>query len=87
MSEQAVVATASKRSATRRAVSNHPNASVALGSGAGIGPIVIWLIGFAHVQMTPEVGGAVGGLVAAGFLLVGRSGIKPVILGLWNGPR
>ena len=47
MSEQAVVAAAPKRSATRRAVSNHPNASVALGSGAGLGPIVIWLIGLA----------------------------------------
>ena len=50
MSEQAVVGTAPKRSATRRAVSNHPNASIALGSGAGIGPIVIWLIGLAHVR-------------------------------------
>jgi hypothetical protein len=87
MSEQAAVAAAPKRSATRRAVSNHPNASVALGSGAGIGPIVIWLIGMAHVQMTPEVGGAVGGLVAAGFLLVGRRGIKNVIIGLWEGPE
>jgi hypothetical protein len=87
MSEQAAVATAPTRSATRRAVSNHPNASVALGSGAGLGPIVIWLIGVAHVQMTPEVGGAIGGLVAAGFLLVGRRGIKPVIVGLWKGPE
>ena len=87
MSEQAVVGSAPKRSATRRAVSSHPNASVALGSGAGIGPIVIWLIGLAHVQMTPEIGGAVGGLVAAGVLLVGRRGIKPVIVGLWKGPE
>jgi len=85
MSEQAAVA-APRRSATRRAVSSHPNASVALGSGAGIGPIVIWLMGVAHVQMTPEVGGAIGGLVAAGALLVGRRGIKNVVIGLWDGP-
>ena len=87
MSEQVAVASAPTRSATRRAVSNHPNASVALGSGAGVGPIVIWLLGVAHVSMTPEVGGAIGGLVAAGVLLVGRRGIKPVIIGLWKGPQ
>ena len=87
MSEQAVVGTAPRRGTTRRVVSSHPNASVAFGSGAGIGPIVIWVVGLVHVQITPEIAAAVGGLVAACFLLIGKRGIKPVIVGLWNGPQ
>ena len=39
MSEQAAVASAPRRGATRRVVSSHPNASVAFGSGAGLGPL------------------------------------------------
>lgn len=87
MSQQAAVSTAPTRGATRRVVSNHPNASVALGSGAGLGPLVIWLIGLTGNPVTPEVGGAIGGLVAAGFLVIGRRGIKGAIIGLWDGEQ
>jgi hypothetical protein len=85
MSQQAAVAAAPKRSATRKAVSSHPNASVALGSGAGLGPLATWLIAMTGHPVTAEVGAAIGGLVAAGFLLVGRRGIKGAIIGLWEG--
>ena len=85
MSEQAAVAAAPRRGATRRAVSSHPNASVALGSGAGLGPVATWLIGMTGHPATPEVGAAIGGLVAAGFLLIGRRGIRGAIIGLWRG--
>jgi hypothetical protein len=85
MSEQAAVAIAPSRGATRRAVSSHPNASVALGSGAGLGPLVIWLIGLTDHPVPPEVGAAIGGLLAATFLLIGRRGIKGALVGLWQG--
>ena len=87
MSQQAAFATAPTRSATRRAVSSHPNASVALGSGAGLGPLAVWLISMTGHPATPEVGAAIGGLVAAAFLLIGRRGIKGVLIGLWQGEQ
>jgi hypothetical protein len=85
MSEQAAVAAAPKRSATRKAVSSHPNASVALGSGSGLGPLVIWMVGWSGASVPPEAAAAIGGLMAACFLLVGRRGIKGAIIGLWQG--
>jgi hypothetical protein len=85
MSEQAAVATAPTRGATRRVVSSHPNASVALGSGSGLGSLVIWMVGLTGAAVPPEVGAAIGGLIAAGFLLVGRRGIKGAIVGIWRG--
>ena len=85
MSEQAVVAAAPKRSATRRAFSSHPNASVALGSGSGLGPLVIWMVGLSGASVPPEAAAAIGGLMAACFLLVGRRGIKGAIVGIWQG--
>jgi hypothetical protein len=85
MSEQAAVATAPTRGATRRVVSSHPNASVALGSGSGLGSLVIWMVGLTGAAVPPEVGAAIGGLIAAGFLLVGRRGIKGTIVGIWRG--
>ena len=85
MSEQAAVATAPTRSATRRVVSSNPNASVALGSGSGLGSLVIWLVGLNGTAVPPEVGAAIGGLIAAVFLFVGRRGIKGALIGLWRG--
>ena len=87
MSEQAAVVGTPTAGATRRAVSRHPNASVALGSGSGLGSLVIWLVGLTGASVPPEVGAAIGGLIAAGFLLVGRRGIKGAIIGLWHGEQ
>ena len=85
MSQHAAVATAPSRGATRRVVSGNPNASVALGSGSGLGTLVIWLVGLTVAAVPPEVGAACGGLIAAVFLFVGRRGIKGAIVGLWRG--
>lgn len=85
MSEQAAAAAAPARRTTRRVVSSHPNASVALGSGSGLGTLVVWLIGLRVAAMPPEAGAALAGLIASAFLLVGKRGIKPTILGLWRG--
>ena len=85
MSEQAATVSAPTRSATRRVVSKNPNASVALGSGSGLGPLVIWMVGWSGATVPPEAAAAIGGLMAACFLLVGRRGIKGAILGIWQG--
>ena len=85
MSQHAAVDTAPSRGATRRVVSGNPNASVALGSGSGLGTLVIWLVGLTGAAVPPEVGAACGGLIAAIFLFVGRRGIKGAIVGLWRG--
>jgi hypothetical protein len=63
----------------------HPNASVALGSGAGLGSIRIWGGGFTGLAMPPEVGAAFGGLIASAFLFVGRRGLRDTLRSLWNG--
>jgi hypothetical protein len=85
MSEQAAAAAASPRRATRRIVSNNPNATVALGSGSGLGTLVIWVVGLAGAPVPPEAGAALAGLIAAAFLFVGRRGIKGAIVGVWRG--
>jgi hypothetical protein len=87
MSEQAVVAAAPTTGATRRVVTRHPNASVALGSGSGLGSLAIWIVGLTGTEVPPEVGAAIGGLMAAAFLLIGRRGIKGAIIGLWQGEQ
>ena len=87
MSEQAAIANAPNTGATRRVVSRHPNASVALGSGSGLGSLAIWMVGLTGAEVPPEVGAAIGGLMAAGFLLIGRRGIKGAVIGLWHGEQ
>jgi hypothetical protein len=66
-------------------VARHPNASIALGSGSGLGALVVWLVGLTGTAMPPEVGAAVGGAVAAAVLFVGRRGVKGTIVGIWQG--
>jgi hypothetical protein len=43
------------------------------------------MVGLTGAAVPPEVGAAIGGLIAAGFLLVGRRGIKGTIVGIWRG--
>lgn len=84
MSEQ--VAVAGRPSGGKRSVvGKHPNASLALGSGSGLGALVVWLVGLTGTPMPAEVGAVTGGLIAAVFLFIGRRGIKGAILGLWGG--
>jgi hypothetical protein len=70
-----------------RRIARHPNASVALGSGSGLGALVVWLVGLSGTSMPAEVGAAIGGLVAATALFIGRRGIKGVIQALWQGDQ
>ena len=85
MSELTATMDAEGASGTRRIVSRHPNASVALGSGAGLGPLVVWCVGLIGTPMSAEVGAALGGLLAAAFLLIGRRGIRGLLIQAWRG--
>ena len=67
-----------------RVISRHPNASVALASGAGLGSVIVWSVGLAGVAMPAEVGAAFGGVVASGFLFVGRRGIRGSLGSIWR---
>jgi hypothetical protein len=47
--------------------------------------LVIWVIGWSGASVPPEAAAAIGGLMAACFLLIGKRGIKGAILGIWEG--
>lgn len=66
-------------------LSRNPNASIALSSGAGLGPLIVWFVGLTGTPMTAEVGAAFGGVVAALFLLIGRRGIRGLLAQIWRG--
>jgi hypothetical protein len=85
MSAEAAVTAAPVTGSAGNVVSRNPNASVALGSGSGLGALVIWLVGLSGTPVPPEVGAGIGGLIAAVFLFVGRRGIKGAIIGIWRG--
>jgi hypothetical protein len=87
MSDHAAVAAGAVPEAAGNVVSRNPNASVALGSGSGLGALVIWLIGLSGTQVPPEIGAAIGGAVAAAFLFIGRRGIRGAVIGIWRGEQ
>jgi hypothetical protein len=68
-----------------RFVERHPNASIALGSGAGLGPLIVWSVGLTGTAMPAEVGAAFGGALAALFLLIGRGGVRGLAGWVWRG--
>ena len=70
-----------------RVIAKHPNASVAVGSGSGLGALVVWIVGLGGVVMPAPVGAVIGGGVAGFALLIGRRGIKGLIGVLWQGDQ
>jgi len=46
---------------------------------------MVWLVGFIGTPMPPEVGAALGGVLAALFLLIGRRGIRGMLMSIWRG--
>lgn len=68
-------------------IAKHPNATVALGSGSGLGALVVWLVGLSGTSMPPQVGAAIGGIIAATALFIGRRGIRGVVHALWQGDQ
>jgi hypothetical protein len=70
-----------------RVIAKHPNASVALGSGSGLGALIVWVVGLGGVVMPAEVGAVIGGGVAGFALVIGRRGIIGLIGVLWHGDQ
>lgn len=68
-------------------IAKHPNASVAVGSGSGLGALVVWAVGLGGVVMPAEVGAVIGGGVAGVALVIGRRGILGLISVLWHGDQ
>jgi hypothetical protein len=68
-----------------RGIAKHPNATVALGSGSGLGALIVWIVGIGGIAMPAEVGAVIAGVVAAVALLIGREGIKGLLRALWIG--
>jgi len=66
-------------------IARNPNASVALGSGSGIGALVVWIVSLSGTAMPPEVGAAIGGVVAAVALFIGHRGIRGALATIWRG--
>jgi hypothetical protein len=70
-----------------RMMAKHPNASVALGSGSGLGALIVWVVGLGGVMMPAEVGAVIGGGVAGVALVIGRRGIIGLMGVLWHGDQ
>src|SRR6478752_5026317 len=73
----AVVDPAGRSGVVRR----NPNASVAVGSGSGVGALIVWVVGLGGVVMPGPIGAVIGGGVAGFALLIGRRGgrlIEPI---------
>jgi hypothetical protein len=68
-------------------IAKHPNASVALGSGSGLGALIVWVVGLGGVMMPAEVGAVIGGGVAGVALVIGRRGIIGLMGVLWHGDQ
>ena len=58
-----------------------------VGSGSGLGALVVWIVGLGGVVMPAPVGAVIGGGVAGFALLIGRRGIKGLIGVLWQGDQ
>lgn len=65
----------------------HPNATVGLVSGSGIGTFVVWILAVAGVHVDAEAASAIAGGVAAFVLFVGRNGLRGVWRLMINGTR
>lgn len=63
---------------------SHPNATAAAGSG-GLAVLVVWLLGMADVDVSPEVAAAIAGAIATVVLFIGRRGLRGLLGILWRG--
>jgi hypothetical protein len=64
----------------------HPNASVSLATGSGLGTLVAWLVSNVfHLDLSAEAAAAIAGGISATVLFIGRRGIKGTLSGIWSG--
>jgi hypothetical protein len=74
-------------SSSTRGIAKHPNASVALGSGSGLGALIVWIVGIAGIAMPAEVGAVVAGVIAGAALFIGKEGLKGLWHAIWFGSQ
>lgn len=66
-------------------VQHHPNATVALVSGSGLGTLIAWGATRLGVSLTVTEATVIAGAVSAVALFIGKNGIKGIIHLVWNG--
>ncbi len=66
-------------------IQKHPNASVGVAGGAGLGTLLVWILGLIGLDLSPEMASAIAGLLAGAVLFVGRNGIAGTWRKLWSG--
>jgi hypothetical protein len=72
---------------TGNVVTRNPNATVALGSGSGLGAVVVWIAQASGAGIPPEIAAIIGGGIAAVALFIGRNGIQGAVKMVWRGKK
>jgi hypothetical protein len=67
-----------------KVTSENPNATLAAGS-TSVGVAVIYLLGLAGVNPTPEAAAALSGIATSVLLFIGHSGVKGFFVMCWRG--
>ena len=62
----------------------NPNATLAAGS-TSVGVAVIYLLGLAGINPTPEAAAALSGIATSLLLFIGHSGVKGFFVMCWRG--
>ena len=62
----------------------NPNATLAAGS-TSVGVAVIYVLGLAGVNPTPEAAAALSGIATSLLLFIGHRGVKGFLCALWSG--
>lgn len=65
-------------------MSSHPNATVSLGAGSGLGALIVWALTL-WTTVPPPAAAAIAGAVSALALLVGRNGVQGAVRIIWKG--
>lgn len=66
-------------------MTNHPNAVVGGASGAGVGTLVVWLLGRYGVSLDAEVAATIAGGISAVVLFIGKNGLRGAWHLVWRG--
>lgn len=67
-----------------QAASQNPNATLAAGS-TSIGVAIIYGLGLAGVNPTPEAAAALSGIATSVLLYIGHNGVRGFCVNLWRG--
>lgn len=65
---------------------NHPNATVSLGAGSGLGTLTVWGLD-QWTSIPAPAAAAIAGGVSALALFIGRNGVRGAVDLIWKGPK